>query len=167
MSPSGSLVFGLFCLLCVQEVVCHLHNKLEPYFIAKPSHALRLIVRETSFGGTKVFTLEEHANHKPLKHKSEKEFQQHCKSSLCCMQISERLLPRVSRFNLNEPTAAWSQPAIPMIFGHFIISGCSHNSDLSFSVCWSTDLFSKKRTTFSTVSHSHESLNCLFDLAPQ
>ena len=132
--PNVSIsVFGLWSFLSAMRPRGCLSSpqQARAIFHCQTSHALRLIVRETSFGGTKVFTLEEHANHKPLKHKSEKEFRQHCKSSLCCMQISERLLPRVSRFNLNEPTAAWSQPAIPRIFGHFIISGCSHNSDLN------------------------------------
>ena len=126
MSRSRSLVFFVCCaskrLFVISTTnLSHISLPNQPRLA---SHCQRNIFWRNEglhFGGAR----------KPLKHKSEKEFRQHCKSSLCCMQISERLLPRVSRFNLNESTAAWSQPAIPMIFGHFIISGCSHNSDLN------------------------------------
>ena len=96
-------------------------------------------------------------------------------TGLSCMQISERRVPGFGRLPLHPiplqtaptvPCAAaipgcMIPPAIPIISGYFIISGCSHNSDLNGVVCGPpVGAIGKKEKwghmkCFLTMSHRH------------
>ena len=142
----SSVLLGSWPHLCVaSQTECHLHNHLSPPNESSPAF-LHLHIRETSFQSGKV-GWEGRANRKtmstnPKRNSDSVANEGGDEGCVVCKSASDVFLalaipttPIPLQTAQTVPCASipgcMIPPAIPIISGYFIISGCSHNSDLN------------------------------------